>query len=259
MNFDTICFRDIEWKVPDIFLDHVTDALDKDLVLSEPASSTNRDSVHYSALLDGIDVTSKSIVDICSGFGNLDELARKVVRISRIDVVYAKKRPCEKRLLTDCPEKVEFQQGNAYNLPLGQNVADIVTETHGVTYHNPVLTRFLTYNGLFVQAVSERISHLGRVGREVITYFQSIAEKLRVVKKGGLIVIGPVAGSDKRNTYIYENLLKPTLDHWKEQKLIDWEPVEVEIGTCVVGRTYCRIRVLGDLSPSPSKYTLLAS
>jgi len=181
MKFETFCFKGVEWKIPAIFLHYVTSDLGQGIVDGNLVSPTNRDTSHYAELLKGIDISGKCIVDVCSGSGNLDDLARKAGRISRIDSEYWKGIGVQ-AMSTDCPEKMEFQNGDAYTLPLTNCVADIVTETHGITYHNPVLRKFRTFGKPFAEAVYDSRHELERIGREIITYFQGILEKFRIVK-----------------------------------------------------------------------------
>lgn len=226
-TYTDVTIEQLPWRVP-VLLPHQPP---KKLPEGEFfPSHTARNTREYEAFMHRSlhTLEGKVIVDICSGKGNLDELADHN-HLIRVDPLYSSPE-LRRRLTRDsrCPDKITLIPGSAFRIPVASHSADLVLESFGTTHYFPYMVQsdHIGSNDLPAPSwqyvddflLSKPKQQRRRAQRAVYQYFCSVKEKLRILKPGGLSIMGPVVDMP-----FFFHLIMPSLRRMLVRNLIDLE------------------------------------
>ncbi|MEK6864786.1 MAG: hypothetical protein AABX27_05810 [Nanoarchaeota archaeon] len=165
---------------------------------------------------------SKVIVDVCSGQGNLDDLAKIADRFIRIDKLYEDNSLVNGLLRKSiCPDKYTFFATDSYHLPVPSQTADLVLENYGLLYYfsdfvfgdyQPINTTLEDY----LDNSSPNV--LNAVQQGLFWFLASLGEKIRIGKHGADILIGPKPYTSR--IQCFDTFIKPSIDLLQKQQIL---------------------------------------
>lgn len=212
------------FSLPDIGIDYTSVRPDPSFFAPQICGGSDgppiRDAERYWRTFGPLPPTKgRTVVDLCSGIGNLDDMFSDALRLLRVDPLYAQKK-YRRRVESGSglEGRQELYPTSVFATGLPNNVADLVLEHFGVHQY---LDEVLLGNGhvecgdnisiFFPRGTSgaddEEINHTlryarSRLARGILTYVAALEEMLRITKPGGHIFAGPNVNDAVTRTFI---------------------------------------------------------